>query len=53
MAFKRIVLKLSGEALAGSAKTGIDNEVIKSIAKRVKTITEMGVEVGIVVGGGN
>lgn len=53
MAFRRIVLKLSGEALAGSAKTGIDNEVIKSIAKRVKTITEMGVEVGIVVGGGN
>lgn len=53
MAFKRIVLKLSGEALAGSAKTGIDNEVIKSIAKRVKIITEMGVEVGIVVGGGN
>lgn len=53
MAFKRIVLKLSGEALAGSAKTGIDNEVIKSIAKRVKTITKMGVEVGIVVGGGN
>ena len=53
MAYKRIVLKLSGEALAGSKKTGIDNEVIKSIAKRVKTITEMGVEVGIVVGGGN
>ncbi len=53
MAYKRIVLKLSGEALAGSEKTGIDNEVIKSIAKRVKTITQMGVEVGIVVGGGN
>ncbi|WP_304016302.1 UMP kinase [Fenollaria timonensis] len=53
MTYKRIVLKLSGEALAGSEKTGIDNEVIKSIAKRVKTITEMGVEVGIVVGGGN
>lgn len=53
MAYKRIVLKLSGEALAGSEKTGIDNEVIKSIAKRVKTVTEMGVEVGIVVGGGN
>lgn len=53
MDYKRIVLKLSGEALAGSEKTGIDNEVIKSIAKRVRTITEMGVEVGIVVGGGN
>lgn len=53
MAYKRIVLKLSGEALAGSEKTGIDNDVIKSIAKRVKTVTEMGVEVGIVVGGGN
>lgn len=53
MNYKRIVLKLSGEALAGSEKTGIDNEVIKSIAKRVKIITEKGVEVGIVVGGGN
>ena len=53
MAYKRIVLKLSGEALAGGEKTGIDNEVIKSIAKRVKIITEKGVEVGIVVGGGN
>lgn len=53
MAYKRIVLKLSGEALAGSEKTGIDNDVIKSIVKRVKTVTEMGVEVGIVVGGGN
>ena len=53
MNYKRIVLKLSGEALAGGEKTGIDNEVIKSIAKRVKIITEKGVEVGIVVGGGN
>ena len=53
MAYKRIVLKLSGEALAGGEQTGIDNEVIKSIAKRVKIITEKGVEVGIVVGGGN
>lgn len=53
MAYNRIVLKLSGEALAGKEKTGIDNEVIKSIAKRVKAVTEKGVEVGIVVGGGN
>lgn len=53
MSYKRIVLKLSGEALAGEQKTGIDNNTIKSIAKRVKTITEKGVEVGIVVGGGN
>lgn len=51
--FKRVVLKISGEALAGKEKTGIDSETINSIAAQVKKIQEKGVEVAIVVGGGN
>ncbi|NSL51154.1 UMP kinase [Calidifontibacillus erzurumensis] len=51
--YKRVVLKLSGEALAGSKGFGIDPAVINSIAKQVKEIAEMGVEIAIVVGGGN
>lgn len=51
--YKRVVLKLSGEALAGKQKYGIEPSVIRSIAKQVKEIVELGVEVAIVVGGGN
>ena len=51
--YKRILLKLSGEALAGQNKTGIDVETVGKICDKIKEITEMGVEVGIVVGGGN
>lgn len=51
--YKRILLKLSGEVLAGEKKTGIDNETVTSICKSVKKVADMGVEVGIVVGGGN
>ncbi len=51
--YKRIVLKLSGEALAGELGFGIDADVISSIANQVKDIVELGVEVAIVVGGGN
>lgn len=51
--FKRIVLKLSGEALAGDKGTGIDNCTVNRIAEEIKTIQELGVEVSIVVGGGN
>ena len=51
--FKRILLKISGEALAGKKSFGLDQDTIKEIAKRVKTITEMGVETAIVIGGGN
>lgn len=50
---KRILLKLSGEALAGEKKTGFDEEVCLTVARQVKTITEQGIEVGIVIGGGN
>ncbi|MGE0763949.1 MAG: UMP kinase [Bdellovibrionales bacterium] len=52
-AYKRILLKLSGEALAGSAGTGISTETLSQIAKDVAEAVEMGVEIGIVIGGGN
>ncbi|MDD9312767.1 UMP kinase [Cytobacillus firmus] len=51
--FKRVVLKLSGEALAGEQGFGINPSVIKSIATQVKDLAELGVEVAVVVGGGN
>lgn len=51
--YKRVLLKLSGEALAGEKGLGIDNNVVNEIAKAVKTINELSVEVAIVVGGGN
>ncbi len=50
---KRILLKLSGEALAGEKKTGFDEATCITVAKQVKQLTEQGVEVGIVIGGGN
>ena len=53
IAYKRILLKLSGEVLAGEKKIGIDNDTVVTICKSVKKIADMGVEVGIVVGGGN
>ncbi|MED4070203.1 UMP kinase [Priestia endophytica] len=51
--YNRIVLKLSGEALAGSQGFGIKPEIIKSVAAQVKEIYDLGVEIAIVVGGGN
>jgi uridylate kinase len=51
--YKRVLLKLSGEALAGEAKTGISSNVMEDICMQVKTILELGVEVAIVVGAGN
>ena len=53
LAYKRVLLKLSGEALAGEEKHGIDPDVVGAICDQIKTIVEMGVEVSIVVGGGN
>lgn len=52
-AYKRIVLKLSGEALAGELGYGIDPKIIFSIANQIKEIVELGVQVAVVVGGGN
>lgn len=50
---KRILLKLSGEALAGEKKTGFDEPTVKGVAKQVKQLVEDGIQVGIVIGGGN
>jgi uridylate kinase len=49
----RILLKLSGEALAGPKKTGFDEETVRKVALQVKTLVDEGTEVGIVIGGGN
>ncbi len=51
--YRRVLLKLSGEALAGKKGFGIDNDVVLNIAKSVKEIMQRGVQVAIVVGGGN
>ncbi len=53
MQYKRILLKLSGEALMGNRQYGIDPERLKDYAREIKTITERNVEVAIVIGGGN
>ena len=51
--YKRILLKLSGEALAGDKKSGLNYEVITDICTSIKKVTEAGAQVAIVVGGGN
>ncbi|HHX24477.1 MAG: UMP kinase [Tepidanaerobacteraceae bacterium] len=51
--YKRVVLKISGEALAGEKGFGINQDIINSIADQIKEIRDLGVEVAIVVGGGN
>ncbi|MCR5356334.1 MAG: UMP kinase [Lachnospiraceae bacterium] len=50
---KRILLKLSGEALAGDKKTGFDEETVRNVALQVKQLCDRGTEVGVVIGGGN
>ena len=50
---KRILLKLSGEALAGEKKTGFDEETVRGVAMQVKQLVDDGIQVGIVIGGGN
>ena len=51
--YKRVLLKISGEALAGSDHFGINEAMTQKVAKEVKQIHDLGVEVAIVVGGGN
>ena len=51
--YKRIILKVSGEALAGEKGFGINPPVIKKIAEQIKSVHDLGVEVAIVCGGGN
>lgn len=53
MEMKRVLLKLSGEALAGPKKTGYDEDTVKEVARQVKLSADAGVEIGIVIGGGN
>ena len=53
MKYKRILLKLSGEALMGKKQFGIDNEILMQYAEEIKNISKLDVEIGIVVGGGN
>ena len=50
---QRILLKLSGEALAGEKKTGFDEETVRGVALQVKQLVDEGIQVGIVIGGGN
>ena len=53
MVYKRVLIKISGEALAGEKKTGYDFEFVTKVCETVKKCVDMGVEIGIVVGGGN
>ena len=51
--YKRILLKMSGEALKGTAEFGIDPKTVKEIAEQIKMVHDLGIEIGIVCGGGN
>ena len=51
--YKRVILKISGEALAGDKHVGLDEEMLDKVALEVKQIRDMGVQVAVVVGGGN
>ena len=51
--YKRVLLKMSGEAIKGDTPFGIDPATVQSIAKQIKAAHDLGVEIGIVVGGGN
>ena len=53
MSKRRVFLKLSGEALAGPKKTGFDEDTVKEVARQVRLSVDAGVQVGIVIGGGN
>lgn len=53
LAYKRVLLKLSGEAMAGDKKTGINAEVLGNICDQIKVIVDLGVQVSVVIGGGN
>jgi len=51
--YKRVILKISGEALAGEDKTGINQKVIEAVVRQLKEVSQAGIKIGIVVGGGN
>lgn len=51
--YKRVILKISGEALAGNQKFGLDEAMLNMVAKEIKSIVDLGIQVAVVVGGGN
>lgn len=51
--YKRVLLKLSGEAMAGNQRYGIDNGTVKDIAQAIKEVQDLGIQIAVVVGGGN
>lgn len=51
--YKRVVIKISGEALAGPTGTGIDNHIVSKVVQQIKTVHDLGIDVGIIIGGGN
>src|SRR6266446_8489477 len=53
LAYRRVLLKISGEALMGEQNYGIDVDVARMVAEQLKAVHEMGVEIAVVVGGGN
>lgn len=53
MAYKRVLIKISGEALAGEKGFGLDQDTLKMVASQIKTVVNSGIEVGLVIGGGN
>ena len=53
MSYKRILLKLSGEALMGQGSHGIDPQVIQRLAREIQAVVGQGVQLGLVIGGGN
>lgn len=53
MAYKRAIIKISGEALAGDKGFGIDNETVQYVVGQIKKVKDLGIELGIIIGGGN
>lgn len=53
MKYRRVLVKLSGEALAGDQQRGFDHQIITEVAKQLKSLVESGIEVAVVIGGGN
>ena len=51
--YKRILLKISGESLSGTKKSGLDNDFLRVLGSVLKRLVDMGVQVAVVVGGGN
>lgn len=51
--YKRVVIKISGEALAGPSGTGIDNHIVNKVVQQIKVVHDLGIDVGIIIGGGN